>query len=229
MRSSAWTSLTTSSTWCREPDVGAERCARSPCPVSEGVRTWWPCASRRGRTRRQARPVVPGAVDEDEGAAGHGADARQADGYLEVPVGVARWLRGRSRRLPRRLPDPADARGHRGTWAVVVLYALAEGPVRHGELVARVGGVSRKVLTQTLRRLQDSGLVERHEYAEFPPRVDYALTDLGRTLEEPIAMLTRWAGTYGADVVASQEASAAARPVVGKGEEPTATSDDAGG
>jgi DNA-binding HxlR family transcriptional regulator len=98
-----------------------------------------------------------------------------------------------------------------GTWAVVVLYALADGPQRHGELVARVGGVSRKVLTQTLRRLQDSGLVERHEYAEFPPRVDYALTELGRTLEEPIAMLTRWARTYGADVVASQEASAARR------------------
>lgn len=81
----------------------------------------------------------------------------------------------------------------------------------------RAGGwrVPQEVLTQTLRRLQDSGLVERHEYAAFPRRLDYDLTELGRTLEEPIAMLTRWARTFGADVVASQEASAAAPPTSG--------------
>lgn len=92
-------------------------------------------------------------------------------------------------------------------WAVVVLFALSRRPRRHGELVALVGGVSRKVLTQTLRRLQSYGLIERHAYAEAPPRVEYSLTDLGRTLTEPIAALTDWAKTYGAAVANFQEAA----------------------
>ncbi len=92
-----------------------------------------------------------------------------------------------------------------GKWAVVTLFALSDGPVRHGDLVALIGGVSRKVLTQTLRRLEDSGLVERRVFAEAPPRVEYALTELGRTLEEPIRTLTAWARTHGEALVAFQE------------------------
>ncbi|SDE58204.1 transcriptional regulator, HxlR family [Pseudonocardia oroxyli] len=95
-----------------------------------------------------------------------------------------------------------------GKWAVIVLFALRHGPVRHGELVDRVGGVSRKVLTQTLRRLQDNGLVERHVHAEAPPRVEYGLTELGRTLEEPIRMLTDWAVRHGEAVVDRQQEAA---------------------
>ena len=92
-------------------------------------------------------------------------------------------------------------------WAVVVLFALSLRPYRHGELVDLVGGISRKVLTQTLRRLQGYGLVERRAYAEAPPRVEYSLTDLGRTLVEPIAALTDWARAYGGAIVSFQEAS----------------------
>ncbi|MBO4269391.1 winged helix-turn-helix transcriptional regulator [Microbispora triticiradicis] len=92
-------------------------------------------------------------------------------------------------------------------WAVVVLFALSRRPYRHGELVDLVGGISRKVLTQTLRRLQGYGLVERHAYAEAPPRVEYSLTDLGLTLVEPIAVLTDWARTYGGAVAGFQEAA----------------------
>ncbi len=92
-------------------------------------------------------------------------------------------------------------------WAVVVLFALSRRPCRHGELVDLVGGISRKVLTHTLRRLQGYGLVERHSYAEAPPRVEYSLTDLGLTLVEPIAVLTDWARTYGDAVVSFQEAA----------------------
>lgn len=103
-------------------------------------------------------------------------------------------------------------------WTVVTIFALSKGPLRHGELVELIGGVSRKVLTQTLRRLQDSGLVERRVFAEAPPRVEYSLTELGRSLEEPIAMLTEWARTNGDAVVGFQEsridaAGAAPRPV----------------
>ncbi|MCX5410965.1 helix-turn-helix domain-containing protein [Streptomyces sp. NBC_00059] len=90
-------------------------------------------------------------------------------------------------------------------WAVVVIFALSRRPCRHGELVDLIGGVSRKVLTQTLRRLQGYGLVERHAYAEAPPRVEYSLTELGRTLVVPIAALTEWAALHGEAVVDFQE------------------------
>lgn len=90
-------------------------------------------------------------------------------------------------------------------WAVVTLFALGDGPKRHGELVALIGGVSRKVLTETLRRLQGNGLVERRAYAEAPPRVEYRLTELGETLQEPIAMLTDWARSNGSAIVDFRE------------------------
>ncbi len=82
-------------------------------------------------------------------------------------------------------------------WTVVVLYGLSKGPVRHGELVELIGGISRKMLAQTLRRLESHGLVRRHAYAEAPPRVEYELTPLGATLIDPIHMLTEWARTNG--------------------------------
>lgn len=97
-------------------------------------------------------------------------------------------------------------------WAVVVLFALSRRPRRHGELVDLVGGISRKVLTQTLRRLQSYGLIERLAYAEAPPRVEYSLTALGQTLTGPIAALTDWATTYGAAVADFQEAAQQGTP-----------------
>ncbi|MEV0260618.1 helix-turn-helix domain-containing protein [Streptomyces sp. NPDC050617] len=87
-------------------------------------------------------------------------------------------------------------------WAVVVLFALSRKPCRHGELVDQIGGISRKVLTQTLRRLQGYGLVARHAEGG---RVEYVLTDLGRTLTRPIAVLTEWAHEYGGAVAEFQE------------------------
>ncbi|MFJ7239132.1 winged helix-turn-helix transcriptional regulator [Streptomyces olivaceus] len=95
-------------------------------------------------------------------------------------------------------------------WAVLVLFGLSHRPRRHGELVDLIGGISRKVLTQTLRRLQQYGLVERR--AEAPRRVEYRLTDLGLTLVEPIEVLTDWARDHGEAVVAFQEAAEAADP-----------------
>ena len=90
-------------------------------------------------------------------------------------------------------------------WSVVTLYALHDGPKRYGDLVEMSGGISRKVLTQTLRRLQGNGLVLRTAYAEAPPRVEYSLTGLGMSLQEPIAALTRWAHEHGEALVAFQE------------------------
>ncbi len=91
-------------------------------------------------------------------------------------------------------------------WTVVVLAGLSEGPVRHGELVELIGGISRKVLTQTLRRLEAHGLVRRHAYAEVPPRVEYELTPLGATLIEPIHVLTEWAKEHGEAVLDALDA-----------------------
>lgn len=96
-------------------------------------------------------------------------------------------------------------------WSVLTLYALKDGPKRHSELVALSGGISRKVLTQTLRRLQGNGLIDRQRYAEAPPRVEYSLTPLGRTLQEPIAMLTEWAQVHGEALVDFQETTAASQ------------------
>ncbi|MEU2679971.1 helix-turn-helix domain-containing protein [Streptomyces sp. NPDC007107] len=88
-------------------------------------------------------------------------------------------------------------------WAVVVVFALSRRPCRHGELVGLIGGISRKVLTQTLRKLQGYGLVERHVYEDA--RVEYSLTELGRTLVVPIEALTEWADRHGEAVVDFQE------------------------
>ncbi|HET7233715.1 MAG TPA: helix-turn-helix domain-containing protein [Longimicrobium sp.] len=78
-------------------------------------------------------------------------------------------------------------------WAVIVIYVLAGGTHRFGELQRAVGGVSQKMLTQTLRGLERDGLVERRVYPEVPPRVEYTLSPLGETLVEPLSSLCRWA------------------------------------
>ncbi|GGV43857.1 winged helix-turn-helix transcriptional regulator [Actinomadura sp. LOL_016] len=92
-----------------------------------------------------------------------------------------------------------------GTWTSVVLFALRDGPLRPGELRDRIGGVSHKVLTGTLRRLERDGLVARRRYAEAPPRVEYELTGPGRGLLEPILALGRWTERHADEVLAAQE------------------------
>lgn len=92
-------------------------------------------------------------------------------------------------------------------WAVVTVYALGNGPRRHGELKALIGGISSKMLTQTLRRLQHHGLVHRQAFAEVPPRVEYALTELGQSALEPVDGLRRWAEQNGDAVLAAQDGS----------------------
>lgn len=77
-------------------------------------------------------------------------------------------------------------------WTGLAITALEDGPRRFGELRRKLEGVSPKVLTQTLRRLEDHGLVLRTVYAEVPPRVEYELTPLGRGALEPLAHLRTW-------------------------------------
>jgi DNA-binding HxlR family transcriptional regulator len=77
-------------------------------------------------------------------------------------------------------------------WTGLAITALEDGPLRFGELRRKLEGVSPKVLTQTMRRLEDNGLVVRTVYPEVPPRVEYALTELGREALEPLAHLRTW-------------------------------------
>lgn len=90
-------------------------------------------------------------------------------------------------------------------WTVLILGVLADGAKRFTELSRAVEGISQKMLTQTLRGLERDGLVTRTVHATVPVRVDYELTDLGRTLGEPIAALERWARDHLGDVVAARQ------------------------
>ncbi|NVM99137.1 helix-turn-helix transcriptional regulator [Arthrobacter sp. SDTb3-6] len=78
-------------------------------------------------------------------------------------------------------------------WASLVIQVLADGPLRFSELRQRVQVVTPKVLTQVLRSLERDGLLTRTVFAQVPPRVDYELTALGRTLLGPLAVLREWA------------------------------------
>ncbi|MFD3517627.1 winged helix-turn-helix transcriptional regulator [Streptomyces sp. NPDC058657] len=91
-------------------------------------------------------------------------------------------------------------------WDSVVVFTLGvTGPMRPRALVARIGGISPKVLNEALRRLEYNGLVERHAYAEAPPRVDYALTEAGTALLTPMRAMGAWAARYADDVLDAQD------------------------
>ncbi|KAA0943128.1 winged helix-turn-helix transcriptional regulator [Streptomyces apricus] len=77
-------------------------------------------------------------------------------------------------------------------WAALAIGALEDGPRRFGELQRRLQGVSPKVLTQTLRRLEDHGLLDRTVYPAVPLHVEYALTPLGRSAAVPLNALRSW-------------------------------------
>jgi DNA-binding HxlR family transcriptional regulator len=77
-------------------------------------------------------------------------------------------------------------------WSALALGSLAGGPLRFGEIRRRLEGISPKVLTAVLRRLEQNGLVERTVYPEVPLRVEYALTELGADANEPLAALRAW-------------------------------------
>ncbi|MCB0189207.1 MAG: helix-turn-helix transcriptional regulator [Caldilineaceae bacterium] len=77
-------------------------------------------------------------------------------------------------------------------WTLLILLALRRGPRRNGDLMRTINGISQKMLTQTLRRLVANGLVARKDMLTIPPHVEYALTDLGRSLESVMRSLDRW-------------------------------------
>jgi len=91
-------------------------------------------------------------------------------------------------------------------WTLVVLDVLARGTLRHGQLHRAIKGVSAKMLTQTLRRLERDGLVARKVYPVVPPRVEYTLTPLGQTVLEPLEVMCHWAEDHWHEVLAARSA-----------------------
>jgi DNA-binding HxlR family transcriptional regulator len=79
-----------------------------------------------------------------------------------------------------------------GRWNLIVLYWLADGTRRFSDLQRLIPDVTHKMLTSTLRQLESAGLVERHVYAEVPPRVEYSLSGHGRTARPVIEMMRAW-------------------------------------
>ena len=89
-----------------------------------------------------------------------------------------------------------------GKWKPLILFHLAHGTRRYGELRRAVGSVSDKVLIQQLKELQADGVIDRLDYGEIPPKVEYSLTAFGRTLGKALAPLCEWGTQYSADVEA---------------------------
>ena len=88
-------------------------------------------------------------------------------------------------------------------WKVLILWDLLGGVKRFGELKKLLGGISQKVLTANLRQMEEAGLLTRTVYAEVPPRVEYALTETGRSLRPVLEAMLEWGTRYKAGTAAA--------------------------
>jgi DNA-binding HxlR family transcriptional regulator len=89
-------------------------------------------------------------------------------------------------------------------WTIPVIHALGGGTKRSSELKKSLPGVSQKMLTQTLRRLEQHGLLQRTLHAAVPPRVEYTLTTMGTSINEPLTAMCEWVARHGATLVEMQ-------------------------
>ncbi|MGC4803837.1 winged helix-turn-helix transcriptional regulator [Micromonospora sp. DT233] len=90
-------------------------------------------------------------------------------------------------------------------WTLLTITVLASGPLRFTALHEQVDGISQRMLSQTMRALTRDGLVTRTAYAEVPPRVEYALTPLGRSLSEAVDGLVHWVRDHQGDIVRNRD------------------------
>ncbi|WP_291308301.1 MULTISPECIES: helix-turn-helix domain-containing protein [unclassified Devosia] len=92
-----------------------------------------------------------------------------------------------------------------GKWTILVVRVLSDGPKRFSEIKRQIEGVSQKMLTATLRDLEKDGFVSRKVTPSIPPRVDYALTEMGEELQEPLRVIGNWAHANRHRVVEARE------------------------
>lgn len=90
-------------------------------------------------------------------------------------------------------------------WKILILRDLSGGTKRFGELKRSVTGISQKVLTSNLRQMEESGLVSRKVYAEVPPKVEYTLTELGKSLDPVLHTMANWGLEYKAQFLMKEE------------------------
>jgi DNA-binding HxlR family transcriptional regulator len=90
-------------------------------------------------------------------------------------------------------------------WSVLIISLLGSGPKRFNEIKRMIGGISQRMLTLTLRGLERDGLVKRTVFPTVPPRVEYELTDLGRSLWRPVEALGTWAREHLKEIHAARE------------------------
>ena len=95
-------------------------------------------------------------------------------------------------------------------WTALIIQILARGTIRYATLQREIGGISQKMLTQTLRSLERDGLVSRKVHPVVPPKVEYTLTPLGRTLIEPLHAICRWSEKHLPQLEANRARAAAA-------------------
>lgn len=95
-------------------------------------------------------------------------------------------------------------------WTCLIVYALLDGPRRHGELRRMIEGISQKMLTQTLRSMEADGLVQRNVIDVIPPHVEYGLTPLGLTLSGPLVAICQWAMDHLPELQAARASNARA-------------------
>ncbi len=91
-------------------------------------------------------------------------------------------------------------------WSVLILAVLCEEPSRFNAIKRRLDPITHKALTEALRRLERNGLVHRKVIATSPVAVEYSITPLGRTLQQPFEILIRWAREHGTELMAAQSA-----------------------
>lgn len=95
-----------------------------------------------------------------------------------------------------------------GTWKPIILFHLLHGKKRFSELDRQIGGITQRMLTLQLRELEEAGIVERTVHAEVPPRVDYALTALGQTLQPVLLAMRHWGERYAREHLQEEAAPA---------------------
>lgn len=93
-----------------------------------------------------------------------------------------------------------------GKWSIGILIAASQGPIRFTELERQVAGISRRMLTLTLRNLERDGLLRRHVYPTVPPKVEYTATPMARELYESLVALTAWAERHRESIGAARAA-----------------------
>lgn len=107
-------------------------------------------------------------------------------------------------------------------WTLIIIGLLEERTLRFTELLNSIPGISRRMLTRTLRSLERDGLVKRTVYAQIPPRVEYQGTELGRSLSEPVLAIAAWVDAHKQAILANRESYDTALDGVGSAHSPGA-------